>query len=29
MNMAYQRELESYVKSLKAQSVIERNLPPL
>jgi len=29
MNMAYQRELESYVKSLKAQAVIERNLPPL
>ncbi len=29
MNMAYQRELESYVKSLKAQAVIARNLPPL
>ena len=29
MNMAYQKELESYVKSLKAQAVIERNLPPL
>ncbi|MCX5796359.1 MAG: peptidylprolyl isomerase [Elusimicrobia bacterium] len=29
MNMAYQRELESYVKSLKTQAVIERNLSPL
>jgi parvulin-like peptidyl-prolyl isomerase len=29
MNMSYQKELEAYVKSLKAQAVIERNLPPL
>ena len=28
-NIAYQKELESYVKALKAQAVIERNLPPL
>ncbi|MBI5241566.1 MAG: peptidylprolyl isomerase [Elusimicrobia bacterium] len=29
MNITYQKELESYVKSLKASAVIERNLPPL
>jgi len=28
-NIAYQKELEAYVKSLKARAVIERNLPPL
>ncbi len=29
MNLSYQKELEAYVKSLKSQAVIERNLPPL
>jgi parvulin-like peptidyl-prolyl isomerase len=29
MNMSYQRELETYVKGLKASAVITRNLPPL
>ncbi|MFA6003979.1 MAG: peptidylprolyl isomerase, partial [Elusimicrobiota bacterium] len=29
MNISYQKELEAYVKSIKAQAIIERNLPPL
>jgi len=28
-NLSYQKELDTYVKSLKAHAVIERNLPPL